>query len=212
MAYLDKDLFLNYATGLKLTSSSALYTSGVLDIYLQTASEMVNRYTHRHFNVQTIDETYPTVTISPYSPRMITVQLSEGPIQSVNRVDLQVLKWFLNFDLSYLQLYQEEGYYRITPFLGGNASGTPLPGSLLTEKIPVVIWTNYTFGYDVIPDSVKLATSLITTKLIGMQENPVSAKAVKFGRNFSLEWDKDNDPIMNAVKMLLAPYRTATYR
>ena len=53
---------------------------------------------------------------------------------------------------------------------------------------------------------------LIATKLIGLQENPVSAQSVKFGRNFSLQWDNDVDPIMNQAKALLQPYRLSSYR
>jgi hypothetical protein len=53
--YLSKDECLTYPSGLKLTTCSGLYTSGVLDTILLMASGEVNRYTHRHFNVQTID-------------------------------------------------------------------------------------------------------------------------------------------------------------
>src|SRR5438046_1202964 len=62
-AYLSKDDFLNFPTGLKLTTASPLYTSGMLDNILQSASEQVNRYCHRHFNSQTIDEVYHGIRI-----------------------------------------------------------------------------------------------------------------------------------------------------
>lgn len=211
-AYLAKEEFINYPTGLKLTASSALYTSGALDVILQVASEEVNRYCRRHFGVQTIDEVYDGIRIGQQEPSLQTVFLNEGPIQSVNSVSIQVLKWFIDFSLDYLQVFPEKGFYQLVPFLGGNVSGIPLPSAVLTEGLLGKVWTNYTFGYDVIPSSVKFATSILATKLIGLQENPVSAQSVKFGRNFSLTWDKNTDPLMEKVKSLLNPYRLITYR
>jgi hypothetical protein len=48
--YLTNDEFLDYLNGLKLTTSSMLYASGVLDILLQSASEEVNRCNRRNFD------------------------------------------------------------------------------------------------------------------------------------------------------------------
>src|SRR5581483_7775253 len=96
--------FLNYATGLKLTTSSTLYTSGVLDVYLQMASEEVNRYTHRHFQRQTIDEIHYDTPIGQSEPKLVTLFLNEAPIQAINSIYIQVLKWFVEFSLDYLQL------------------------------------------------------------------------------------------------------------
>jgi hypothetical protein len=210
--YLTSDEYVTYATGTGVTSSSALYTSGVLDVYLEAASEQVNRYCRRHFLTQTIDEIYQGVRIGLDSPKLVTIPLNEGPIQNVNRIDIQVLKWFITFDLSYLQVNPEGNFIQLTPFLGGGASGIPLPSAALVEGLLGKVWVNYTAGYDVIPNAVKLATSLYATKLIGMQENPVSAQAVKFGRNFTLQWDKDVDPIIVQANRLLDPYRLSTWR
>jgi len=210
--YLSKDDFLNYPNGLKLTTSSALYTSGVLDTILQAGSEEVNRYCRRHFDSQTIDEVYHGITIGQNEPHLVTIPLNEGPIQVINRIDIQVLKWFINFDLQYLQVFPEQGFIQIVPFLGGNASGIPLPSAALLSGLLGKVWVNYTFGYDVIPNAVKLATSIYATKMIGLQENPVSAQSVKFGRNFSLQWDKSNDPLIAQAHRLLDPYRMSTYR
>ena len=213
VAYLGKDEFLNYPTGLKLTSSDPLYTSGALDTILQAASEQVNRYCRRHFNVQTVDEVFHGIRIGQDEPKLQTVILKEGPIQSINSIYIQVLKWFIPFSLDYLQLFPDENFYQIVPFLGGNyASGVPLPSAVLLRGMLGKVWTNYTFGYDVIPDEIKLATSLYATKMIGMQENPVSAQSVKFGRNFSLQWDKDNDPLISQAHEILKPYRLSVWR
>jgi hypothetical protein len=209
--YLSKDDYLNYPSGLKLTTSSPLYTSGVLDTILLMASGEVNRYTHRHFNVQTIDEVYQGIRIGQDMPKLVTIPLNEGPIQVVNRIDIQVLKWFVNFSLDYLQVFPDQGFIQIVPFLGGT-SGVPLPSAMLTEGLLGKVWVNYTFGYDLIPNEVKMATSLFATKMIGLQENPVSAQSVKFGRNFSLTWDRDNDPLIAQAQRLLEPYRVMTWR
>jgi len=210
--YLSKDDFLNYPNGLKLSTSSPLYTSGVLDTILLMSSGEVNRYCRRHFNVQTIDEVYQGVRIGQDMPKLVTIPLNEGPIQIVNRIDIQVLKWFVNFSLSYLQVFPDQGFIQIVPFLGGGFSGVPLPSPMLVEGLLGKVWVNYTFGYDLIPNEVKMATSLFATKMIGLQENPVSAQSVKFGRNFSLQWDKDNDPLIRQAQRLLDPYRVSTWR
>jgi hypothetical protein len=210
--YLTAAEYVTYATGTGVTTTSALYTSGVLDVYLEAASEQVNRYCRRHFQTQTIDEIYQGVRIGLDSPKLVTIPLNEGPIQNVNRIDIQVLKWFITFDLSYLQVNPEGNFIQLTPFLGGGASGIPLPSAALVEGLLGKVWVNYTAGYNVIPNAVKLATSLYATKLIGMQENPVSAQAVKFGRNFTLQWDRDVDPIIVQANRLLDPYRLSTWR
>jgi len=210
--YLSKDDFLNYATGLKLTTSSALYTSGVLDVYLQMASEEVNRYCHRHFQVQTIDEIHYDTPIGQSEPKLVTLFLGEAPVQTINRVDIQVLKWFINFSLDYLQLDQETGMIKLVPFLGGGASGIPLPSAALVAGLLGHIWVNYTAGYDVIPTAVKIATGIFATKIIGLQENPVSAQSVKFGRNFSLQWNKDTDPLLAQAHRMLDPYVRHSWR
>lgn len=212
VAYLSKDDFLNYPNGLKLTTSSALYTSGVLDTILQSASEQVNRYCRRHFQVQTIDEVYQGITIGQNEPHLVTIPLNEGPLQAINRVDIQVLRWFVNFSLEYLQVFPEQGFIQMVPFLGGGASGIPLPSAALLRGLMGKVWVNYTAGYDVIPDAVLMATAIFATKMIGLQENPVSAQSVKFGRNFSLQWDKSNDPLLEQAHRLLEPYRLTTYR
>lgn len=211
MAYLTKDEFLNYPTGLKLTTSNALYVSGMLDGILQSASEQVNRYCRRHFSVQTVDEIYHGIRIGQDMPKLVTVPLNEGPIQIVNRIDIQILKFFINFSLDYLQIFPEHNYIQIVPFLGGSA-GVPLPSATLTEGLLGKIWVNYTYGYDVVPFDIKMATSLYATYMIGLQENPVGANRVQFGRNFSLSWDKDTNPIILQAERLLKPYRMNTYR
>jgi len=211
--YITKDDYITYPNGLKLTSSSTLYTSGALDITLSAAAGMVNRYCRRHFNVQTKDEIFHGVRIGQDEPKLITVPLDEGPIQNINRVDVQVLRWFIPFALDYLQVFPEQGFIQLVPFLGGNyASGIPLPSAALLSGLLGKIWVNYTFGFDVIPDEVKFANALFATYLIGLQENPVGAKSVRFGRNFSLEWDKDTNPIIAQAQEMLKPYRSSTYR
>ncbi len=211
--YLTKDEFLTYPTGLKLTTSSPLYTSGYLDTVLQVASEQVDNYCHRHFSVQTIDEIYHGIRIGQDAPKLITVPLNEAPIQNVNRIDIQVLKWFVNISLDYLQVFPEQGFIQITPFLGASYfSGVPIPAAVLWEGLLGKIWVNYTFGYDVIPSAIKQATALLATKNIGLQENPVSARRVMFGRTWSLEWDVGHDILLQQVKNLLDPFRVSSYR
>lgn len=210
--YLTKDDFINYPNGLKLKTTSDLYLSGALDTILKASSEQVNRYCRRHFNVQTVDEVYHGIRIGQDMPKLVTIPLNEGPIQNINRIDIQVLKWFINFSLDYLQIFPDQGYIQIVPFLGGNASGIPLPSAALISGLLGKIWVNYTFGYDSLPNEILMATSLFATKMIGLQENPVSAAAVKFGRNFNLQWDADNDPLIGQARRLLDPYRFSVWR
>jgi hypothetical protein len=211
--YLSKEEYLNYATGMKsITATSPFYTSGALDSYLKAASAQVNRYCRRHFDVQTKDEIYPNVRIGTDYPKLITVFTQEKPIQNIISVNIQILKWYIPVALDYLQLDQEGGFYHIVPMLSAGYTAIPIPSAVLIDGLLGKIWTRYTFGYDVMPEEVKMATSLIATKLIALpSQNPVSASAVKFGRNFSLQWDKDNDPLMNMVKDMLSPYRKWSY-
>ena len=209
--YLSKDDYIKYPNGLKLTTSSALYTNGVLDMILQMASEEVNRFTRRHFDVQTIDEVYDGIHIGADAPKLMTVPLNEGPIQNVGQITIQVLKWFIPFSLDYLQVFPDKGFYQMVPFLGAYGSGSPIPAALLSEGLLGKIWTRYTFGYDTLPMAVKMATSLFATNMIGMQENPVGANKVSIG-HFSYSWDVDKNPLMEKGYQLLRPYRLATWR
>lgn len=211
MPYLTKDDFINFPNGLNLKTTSPLYTSGILDEVLQMASEEVNRYCHRHFNVQTVDEVYDGIRIGQDAPKLMTVQLNEGPIQSVQRVDVQVLKWFINFSLDYLQIAPEKGYIQIVPFLGSGLSGVPLPSAALVEGLLGKVWVRYTYGYDVIPFAIKMATSIFATKFIGLQTNPVGASDIQLG-HYKTTWSKDNDPLMIQAYNLLNPYKLMTFR
>jgi hypothetical protein len=213
MPYLTKQEFLSYSSGLKLTTSSPEYTSGELDSVLQVASEQVNRYCHRHFNRQTIDEVYQGIRIGQDAPKLLTIPLNESPVQNVNRIDIQVLKWFINISLDYLQIFPEAGFIQITPFLGAQyLSGVPLPSAVLLEGLLGKIWVNYTAGYDVLPESIKRATAILATKIIGLKENPISAKSIRSGREWQIEWDIQHDILFAEVKTLLDPYRTSIYR
>jgi len=204
--------FINYPNGLKLSNTSSYYTSGMIDLLLQAASEMVNRMTRRRFDVQTVDEIHQGIRIQQDEPRMMTINLNNAPVQSVSRIDIQVLKYFINFDLQYLQLNPEVGQLQIVPFLGGGAGNIPLPSAVLTAGLLAKVWVRYTFGLDVIPSSIKIATSLLASKLYSLQENPTDAKQVAFGRNFKLEWDSEHEPLMNQVRYLLYPYIINTWR
>jgi len=211
--YLTKSEYIKYPNGLKLTTSSPIYTNGMLSTILSMASEETNRYSRRHFNVQTIDEVYDGIRIGQDAPKLVTVPLNEGPIQVVNSIWIQVLKWFINFSLDYLQVFPEKQFIQLVPFLGGNyTTAVPIPSAVLIEGLLGKVWVNYTFGYDVIPNAVKMATSIFATKIIGLQENPVGAQAVRFGRNFQLAWDNDHDPLIQQAYRLLDPYRITTYR
>jgi hypothetical protein len=106
----------------------------------------------------------------------------------------------------------DKGYIQIVPFLGGSTAGTPLPAAVMSEGIFAKIWVRYTAGYDVPPVSIKAATALFANRYIGLQENPVGAKSVRFGRNFQLEWDSEHDPVYLRIQQLLNPYINYVFR
>jgi len=198
--------FNQYSTGLQFANTDPIVTSGILDLYLKTASGWVNRWCKRHFDVQTTDEIYPAVRIGQDFPKLMTVFLKETPIQNVISVNLQVLKYFIPVALDYLMVDPNAGFYNIVPMLSGGYTGFPVPE--VVEGMLARVWTRYSFGYDILPEEVRTATVILASKLIALpSENPVSAQSVRFGRNFQLQWDKGNDPLMDLVKDLLAPYR-----
>lgn len=198
--------FNQYSTGLQFQNTDTIVTSGVLDSYLKAASGMVNRLCKRHFDVQTKDEIYPAVRIGQDFPKLMTVFLNEKPIQNIISVNLQVLKYFIPVALDYLQLDPDAGFYSVVPMLTGGYTGFPVPQ--VVEGMLAKVWTRYTFGYDVLPEEIKIATVIIATKLIALpSQNPLSAQSVRFGRNFQLNWDKDTDPMMNMAQDLLRPYK-----
>lgn len=148
--YITKSQFIlnPIAKGLGITASSTEYTDGTLDAIILEASSMVNRYCRRHFDRQTIDEIYPNITIQVTNPQLTTVPLDEGPINQINTIYIQVLQWFIEFSLSYLQTIPEAHYYQIVPLLSSDGStGIPIPSVLLQQSNLGKIWTNYDYGY-----------------------------------------------------------------
>jgi hypothetical protein len=153
--YLTKDEYITSveASGLGLTTSSPIYTSGELDKILLRASAWINRYCNRYFDTQTIDETKTQFMVRPYNPQLVTVVLNNRPYQQVHSVYIQVLKWFIQVDVTspgcYMQDFPDYGYFKIVPLLSsaGTGAGSPIPAAIL-DHVPLgVLWTNYTFGY-----------------------------------------------------------------
>ena len=180
--YMSKDEFLQYpiALGLGITVASPEYTSGMLDKLLLQASSRVNRHCKRYFQKQTIDETFPNVTIQVSNPRLNVIPLKNGPVTQINSVTIQVLKFFIPFSLEYLiQPFYEQRYYQIVPMLSTAGSGspmgtgTPIPSVILEQSQLGIVWTNYTCGYDIIPEDIKFAVTLIVGKMLGFKHNPL---------------------------------------
>lgn len=152
--YVSKDEFIGSfeAVGLGITKDSPQYISGELDRKLLQASAYVNRYCGRWFDTQTIDEQKTSFTVRPYNPQLVTNVLKNRPYTKINSIYIQVLKWFIQVDISqtgYLQDFYASGYYKIVPLLSsaGTGVGSPIPAAIL-DHVPLgVLWTNYTFGF-----------------------------------------------------------------
>lgn len=140
------------ALGLNITTSSPIYASGRLANILLAASSEVNDICRRWFDTQTIDETKTNIQIRPMNPQLVTMVFQNRPYQKVNSLYIQVLKWFIQIDISqsgYLQDFPDKGFIRIVPLLSnsGTGAGSPMPAEIV-DKTPLgVLWANYTFGY-----------------------------------------------------------------
>lgn len=157
--YISKDEFIASpeAVGLGINASSQFYAPsqfGIpseLDKRIIMASAFINRYCGRHFDTQTIDETRTNFYVRPYNPQLVSVDLANAPYQKINSVFIEVLKWFIQIDIStgYLQDFPDYGYYRIVPLLSsaGTGLGSPIPAAILDRVALGVVWTNYTFGF-----------------------------------------------------------------
>lgn len=152
--YVSKDEFIASfeAGGLGIDSSSPYYATE-LDKVLLRASAWVNRYCHRYFDTQTIDETETKFYVRLYNPQLVHVPLKNSPYQQINSMYIQVLKYFIQIDTtsanSYIQDFPDYGYVKIVPMLSsaGTGAGTPIPSAIL-DRLPLgVLWVNYTFGY-----------------------------------------------------------------
>jgi hypothetical protein len=214
--YVTKDEFLTspIAKGLGYTVDSIDYTDGTIDHALLKASSYVNRYCRRYFNKMTIDEIYPNVTIQVSNPRLTTVPLRYGPVQNINSITIQVLKWFIPFTKDYLIQHPEQRFYQIVPMISSSGTtGSPIPSVLLEQSDLGIIWTNYTFGYDVIPEDIKHAVEVIAGQELAMlKQNPMGATSLKTG-NFAITFGKNEEnPVLNEVKSILNPWVLHTLR
>ncbi len=167
--YITRDDFINSfeATGLGITSQTPQYWNGELQNKILQASSWINRYCARWFDTQTIDEQKTKFSVRPYNPQLVTVVLANRPYTKINSIWIQVLKWFIQVDVSatgYLQDFYDKGYYKIVPMLSsaGTGVGAPIPAAIL-DRIPLgVLWTNYTFGYGT-PLTAQTLTQIGTT-------------------------------------------------
>ena len=152
--YITKDYFITSfeAAGLGLDTSSPFYTNGTLDRAILQASAWINRRCRRWFDQQTIDEQKTGILVKPFNPGLVTVVLQNRPCSKINSVYIQVLKWFIEIDVTatgYLQDFYDRGLYKIVPMLSssGTGVGTPIPSEIINRANLGVLWTNYTFGY-----------------------------------------------------------------
>lgn len=168
--YVSKDEFVNSfeASGIGITVDSPQYLTGELDRKILQASAWINRHCRRWFDTQTIDEQKTGFQVRPYNPQLVTVVLANSPYIVINSIYIQVLKWFIQVDVSatgYLQDFYDKGYYKIVPLLSsaGTGVGSPIPAAIL-DRVPLgVLWTNYTFGYGT-PLTAQTLTVIGTTK------------------------------------------------
>ncbi len=149
---IDDFILTSEAQGLGITSLSPAYSNGELANKILQASAWVNRTCRKYFDTQTVDYQNTRFQVRPYNPQLVTVVLPNRPYQHINSIYIQVLKWFIQVDVSatgYLQDFPQQGYYKIVPLLSsaGTGLGSPIPAAIL-DRVPLgVLWTNYTFGY-----------------------------------------------------------------
>lgn len=215
--YITKDEFLKspIAKGLGYTVTSVDYLDGTLDHALLKASSSVNRICRRYFQKMTVDEIYPNVTIQVSNPRLTVVPLRYGPVQRINTITIQVLKWFIPFTLDYLIQHPEQRFYQIVPMISSaGTTGSPIPSVLLEQSDLGIIWTNYTFGYDIIPEDIKHAVEVIAGHELAMlRQNPMGAIQFKTGTlSMSFSGNEEQDPVLADVKRMLEPWKLHTLR
>lgn len=163
--YITKDDFIASieASGLGIDATSDIYTNGQLDTLILNASAWFNRMCNMYFDTQTIDETKTAFTVKPYNPQLTTVVLSNRPYSRINSCYIQVLKWFVEVDVtspaSYIQDFYDFGYFKIVPLLSssGQGTGSPIPSEIIDRIALGVLWYNYTFGYGQPLTSIPLA-------------------------------------------------------
>lgn len=205
--YIEKSDFVNeYVVkhGLGITASDSEYTDGTLDDVLLRASTKINRKTGRYFNVQTIDETFSRYQLGTGGSReYVTLVLSQMPINTINRIDFEVLGQFISVDLTYLQdAYPESGFLQLVPNIT-SAAATSIPIPVSTQI--GTYWVNYTFGYSTLPADIRQAVVLEAVKLIGLYRNPLGLSEFRSNQK-TLKWDKDNR-LDEQIAQLIAPYK-----
>lgn len=205
--YVDKSDFIkDYIVkhGLGITASDPEYTDGTLDDVLLEASSNINRKTGRHFNVQTIDETFSRYTLGFESTKdYVTIRLTEMPIRAINTIYFEVLGQFTQIDLTYLQnSFPDQGFFQIIPNLT-SAAGTSLP--IPRDTTIGNYWVNYSFGYDVLPSGITKAVILEAVKLISLQRNVLGLAELRTNQK-TFKWGETNK-IDDQIDILLAPYK-----
>ena len=92
-------------------------------------------------------------------------------------------------------------------------TATPIPSVLLEQQQLGIIWTNYTCGYDVIPEDIKYAVALVASKMYGMKFNPLGLKSFST-QTVTQQWSEagEGNYIDSEVMQILNKYKISTLR
>lgn len=196
------DCWINSTSYPNLVSYSAdTDKSAYLNTFIITACGAINTLCNRYFNSQQIDQVEPSTTLSVNRYRDIV--LDNKPLITVDKIWLQVVDTFAEVSKDYIQVLTREGIVRILPNFS-IYTATSLPISEFDNS--TCLWIRYTSGYTVVPEEVKLATSLYVDYLF--QSFDTTSGVDTFStQTYSQKQSKvGDDTKLGAIKEILKSY------
>lgn len=179
------------------------------------ACSWVNEYCDRKFNQQTVDESFITVSNRHYNYKPYVLEVR--PLVSIEDIYLQINDNFLQLDLDYVQMFPEDGMFKLLPTV---EDSTEIQEFVLYADAfeQVNLWVRYTGGYESanVPVEIRYATALYAKYINGMSgslDNIASFKTQTYSETRTKATGDgqggmaDPSPALAEIKSMLGKYR-----
>lgn len=140
------------------------------------ACGMVNTYLGSYLNEQTADQiiyNYPE-----NNARYQTFTSDNSPLISITDVYLQILGQFTKVSLDYLEVFLDQGTFRILPYPEELTSLSINALNLANDK-DISLWVRYVSGYSNVPEDIKMATAYMFNYMYNSTLDTASVKSFK---------------------------------
>lgn len=205
------ECWINEAYSPRLTDLDTAYPT-FFDNFVIRACARINKMCNRKFNLQQADDVFLDRSVLSYD--YVTFQIKNRPVQSIDKVYIQVLDSFTEVEQNYLQLDSESGVLKVLAQVYTTAA---IPYGFYANSRSINTWVRHTSGYEItsptvneVPDDVREATALMVSYLFEVDQMDGTAKSYKTQTYSQTNVAGDESPKVMEIKEILQPYMLYT--